>query len=344
MNDNIKNRFVLCICIPTYNRVDKLRNIVQNLLNCNDSRFLIAIQDNCSTDGTESYIKEIKSDKILYRKNQSNKGPSYNYLMSLCSNESKYSLLVTDKDHVRVEFLSKFIDELEDHKPNYGIVELNVDPKETSKFVLLEAGKNAIKKTAYLCRHPTGYFYRKGLITQDVVDNYLKTFGYEFPFPFEIINAHIGVLNDSTLIHRPLLSQETFEETAIVKSFSYSGNNLFFYPHNRIKQFEVFLNDLRSLKMDKKVEKDISLTLYARFLNNATLGYMNCMLDKRVLFHYCLEREKVPLRESYKNMRIIHAIYSEKCPNCSKYGTWFYDAIIVIRVALLSLYSYVNGR
>jgi len=44
---------LLSICIPTYNRKDKLRKLLKELDVYNKQKFNIIISDNASTDGTE---------------------------------------------------------------------------------------------------------------------------------------------------------------------------------------------------------------------------------------------------------------------------------------------------
>ena len=74
----MKNKPILSICIPTYNRADILKNTLDSITK--QKSFLetddveIVISDNCSTDYTEQICREIKDkfgDKIIYiRRNE----------------------------------------------------------------------------------------------------------------------------------------------------------------------------------------------------------------------------------------------------------------------------------
>ena len=83
----------LSFCIPTYNRVDKLENAVNSIINSIENsrknllvNFEIVISDNCSTDKTEEVVNEIiknlgnESIIIKYFRNENNVGASKNFI------------------------------------------------------------------------------------------------------------------------------------------------------------------------------------------------------------------------------------------------------------------------
>lgn len=68
------NKPLLSICIPTYNRYDKLRPMLMQLLSCKRPDFEVVIQDNCSTDGTRNLKDDIKDSRVKLIENPSNIG------------------------------------------------------------------------------------------------------------------------------------------------------------------------------------------------------------------------------------------------------------------------------
>ena len=55
------------IVIPTKNRANTLPLTIKTLINQNYGDYKIVIADNNSTDNTESIIKEMNNNKIIYR-------------------------------------------------------------------------------------------------------------------------------------------------------------------------------------------------------------------------------------------------------------------------------------
>ena len=74
---------LLSICIPTYNRSEKLDNCLNSILisiqNVKERNFEICISDNCSSDNTEKIVKKYKNlFEINYHKNNDNLGFAFN--------------------------------------------------------------------------------------------------------------------------------------------------------------------------------------------------------------------------------------------------------------------------
>lgn len=66
----------IAVCIPTFNRKHQLGHAVQSLLKQSDSDFDIYVFDDCSTDGTFEYIKDIQlhNPNVFYHLNEQNVG------------------------------------------------------------------------------------------------------------------------------------------------------------------------------------------------------------------------------------------------------------------------------
>lgn len=296
------SNYILSICIPTYNRISSLSRLIENLLGSNDDRFNIVVQDNCSTDGTEKYFLKQSSPRIVFRQNKENKGAAYNYMASLLENEGVYSLFVIDKDHLSISHLSKFIDYLQQRNPDFGFVELNL--KEDGKFGVkaYHAGFDSIRTTAYLSKHPTGFFYRSSLLTKELIQSYFDEQGFDFPFPFEIINAHIGSQYQASVVYLPLLYQESTEETVKYKSISYNENNLFFSPEKRIEAFDRYVRDLQSLNINLSAKRKLFKDVFRRALSQVSIGYRSAMTNQIILSHYNLIERNVTVGEMFENL------------------------------------------
>lgn len=69
------------IVVVTYNRLECLKKNIEHILNINtDSKYdyMLFVVDNCSTDGTETYLREISTinEKVVYTRMEENTGGS----------------------------------------------------------------------------------------------------------------------------------------------------------------------------------------------------------------------------------------------------------------------------
>lgn len=96
------------ICIPTYNRVDTLKETIESCLNqVNYDDFLIIISDNNPTrnDETELYVQSLNASNILYYKHEQNIGMYGNLNRLYELSKSDYTVCVHDDDILMPHFL-----------------------------------------------------------------------------------------------------------------------------------------------------------------------------------------------------------------------------------------------
>lgn len=60
------SKYLLSICIPTYNRASIIRDCVDSCLEINSKNIEIVVTDNASTDGTYNELKDIKDSRFKY--------------------------------------------------------------------------------------------------------------------------------------------------------------------------------------------------------------------------------------------------------------------------------------
>lgn len=97
------------ICIPTYKRVDTLRETIESCLNQVDfDDYLIIVSDNNPerNDETEQYMSTLLSDKILYYKHEENIGMYGNLNRIYQLSKSEYTVCVHDDDILCPHFLT----------------------------------------------------------------------------------------------------------------------------------------------------------------------------------------------------------------------------------------------
>ncbi len=92
----------LSICIPTYNRLPYLRELMADLLPQVDAvasgTVELCVSDNASTDGTAAYLKTLSSPSLRHWTNRTNVGGDRNFLVCIREAHGDYVWLVGDDD------------------------------------------------------------------------------------------------------------------------------------------------------------------------------------------------------------------------------------------------------
>lgn len=97
----------LSVCIPNYNRPDRLeklvRAVVNQILNLRLERIIeICISDDCSPLNPDFIIEKLKTDYpavlLNYRRNEQNMGMDHNFLNSVMMAQGKYAWIIGNDD------------------------------------------------------------------------------------------------------------------------------------------------------------------------------------------------------------------------------------------------------
>lgn len=97
MND--ENRPLVSICIPTYNRVDALKQCLNSIVtnSAYSNEVEIIVSDNASSDGTRTFMEEfIKQHQCVYHRNPKNIGGEANFLQVLSLGKGHFLKLFND--------------------------------------------------------------------------------------------------------------------------------------------------------------------------------------------------------------------------------------------------------
>ena len=123
------------VIIPTYNRKEVLADAIDSVLNQHNINLEIIIVDDCSTDGTEEYVKSLTDKRIRYFRNEKNSRPDYSRMIGFRNSRGKYVTFLDDDDYYTdYDFFSKAVKIFEDHeseKPDLTMVCANVNILDT---------------------------------------------------------------------------------------------------------------------------------------------------------------------------------------------------------------------
>ena len=118
----------LCICIPTFNRVEKLRkSLSYHAQLCNKHGIRLVVSDNASFDGSRDLLKQYKDQYTWFDffSHQSNQGPDANFDFALklgLQTGANYMWLLGDDDFIESDSLHGILKRLDEEKPDMMVV------------------------------------------------------------------------------------------------------------------------------------------------------------------------------------------------------------------------------
>lgn len=95
------------VVIPTYNRVADLGEAIASVLGQGFDGVTVLVADDCSTDGTEAYMRGLTDSRIVYRRNPRNLGIGKNWCDAVRDAATEYVALLMDDDRQTPGFLAR---------------------------------------------------------------------------------------------------------------------------------------------------------------------------------------------------------------------------------------------
>ena len=115
-------RPLVTIAIPTYNRADYfLKQALKSALDQTYQNIEIIVSDNCSTDNTESVVRDFSDSKIQYFRQTTNIGANNNFNFCVQVAKGEYFLLLQDDDLIDPDFIEVCLKGAS-YATNYGII------------------------------------------------------------------------------------------------------------------------------------------------------------------------------------------------------------------------------
>lgn len=292
---------ILSICISTYNRSEKVYNLVKEILRFKSHEIEVCVSDNCSTDNTKYELSKIVDYRFHYFENENNIGAIQNYLKAMSQGTGKYILFFTDKDSINSSAIKDLICFL---KCNETVVAgyCNLDIYMKKDNVILRRGIESLVNMGYLSRHPTGYFFQGNILNNMRITTNYSHINKVGSFPFEFILSEFCLKGETAILNIPLCYMETMDEVKKIKSYSYSEtcNNLYFFPYQRFIMFEKYLSHLKTLNLSQNEILIVVKRLYANSLNCATFEYKKMVENLIVCEHYNIANRNISILEILK--------------------------------------------
>lgn len=218
------NNPLLSICIPTYNRADKLKislNAIINAANNFKNIIEIIVSDNCSTDNTQEVVSSFKitHSNLFYYRNNCNLGFNKNiFLLTDLYAKGKYCWLIGDDDYVDIDSITHIINFLKDNE-NIKLLIINHRFLTKQKYELLSLKNNinlinrthfhigtfanAIDEIAspgnllgtfmscYIFYKDSFSSFNKEIFSPNSLDNFYSTFPHAYIIASQFINSPV---------------------------------------------------------------------------------------------------------------------------------------------------------
>jgi glycosyltransferase involved in cell wall biosynthesis len=300
MSEGVDERPLISICIPTFNRSEKVYALVQKILAYKGTQIEVFVLDNCSTDDTAVLLSQINDKRFRFKVNEQNIGGPLNHLKIITLAKGKYAVFCLDKDGLKPEKIDDLIEHITAHEDvAYGYCNLYI--KSQAEDVVYEKGFHSVLNMAYLSQHPTGLFYKTDEYSRLEVLKSIFAEKRKFPFYPDVMNGEMAMHGRSLLINIPAFYTETKEECESTPSFTYLANDAFFSPNKRIEEFDYYIEKAQKLGLGRGEQFNVIKTIYGRCLIASTIGFKKIMADKAICVHYGVNTRSVGVFELIKS-------------------------------------------
>ena len=284
-------KIVLSICIPTFNRIEALKELVDLLLSVENSAFEIVITDNCSTDGTEEIITCYTDKRIRYIRNKQPLPALVNMIHSIFNAKGKYALYCNDRDILYPQKINSLINMLSETDLAFVMCPRNA--KGTEDFIVFDKGYDSLIHQKCI-HHPTGMVFNRDLMEKHLIENDYSQY-QDVIYTYDFLMLDLLQYGKSAICN---LGYWGPRKTTFLRNHrSGTGQTLYFMPETRSRTFEKIVkhifqhNKYNLTQMEKLILIDNFYSYFAKLFCN----YKLCLSDKNESAHYGINRKNVSL-------------------------------------------------
>ncbi|MGB3767436.1 MAG: glycosyltransferase family 2 protein [Phormidesmis sp.] len=106
---------LISVIVPTYNRLDYLREAIASAVNQTYTNLEIIVSDDCGSENPQPVIDSFQDDRIRLRRNHKNLGMGMNITKGFVEAKGKYVASLNDDDKWGEDFLSTLVQPLEEN-------------------------------------------------------------------------------------------------------------------------------------------------------------------------------------------------------------------------------------
>lgn len=237
----LSDRFLLSICIPTYNRARRCLAAVESALNCSSPQIEVVVCDNGSPDNTLELLGQINDDRLAIFSNDENIGPIRNFNKALHLASGRYAMLHSDEDVFAEGGLLDLISYIEANPGLAAGLCSTLGAPQFKNTTIHAKGHDALVANGYARTYIGGFFFRHD--TLDFKEEFKEYFNGSYLYPFENIAWKACLLGDFA----------EFSQTVVVRGkddrsyFPRISGRHFNHPALLVRQYEYRVSRFRQI-------------------------------------------------------------------------------------------------
>lgn len=181
-------------CIPTYNRAEQLRSLLQHLCSFEKISPEIAISDNASSDSTQEIVSDF-SDRypnIRYKRQEKLVGPTLNFFAAVHQATSEYIMFLGDDDSVDERVILQTLGYIEANPKLSAVVGGfdKIDPTtgETSGHHYLTDKEKVLTQNSRAELFSLGHYLENGIFRRDIYQQFFHNTAFSYPVGWEFLD------------------------------------------------------------------------------------------------------------------------------------------------------------
>ena len=343
---------LLSICIPTYNRISELSELIDLLLTIERDDFEIVITDNQSTDNTRQVLLSYTDKRLRYCCNDEAIPALLNMIHSIYNGKGKYVLYCNDRDILYPNEVVQLMEILE--KDDYSFIHSTRHSEYCSQKLDVFNKEYESLINQHCNRHPSGMVFNRKLMEEHIDENIFGDY-LQYIYTYDFLMLELFKYEKSAFYHCGYWGTRPVSYLRDHKAGT--GPNLYFLPENREKTFYgiidfIFGRNRFHLQLHEK--QQVAKALYMHF---AVLfcNYKLCLADVNETAHYGVERKHISTSEMikiykgffYRSLeRIKQEEDGEKIANYVKKQKIHLSICVIkscIKIDILNCIKFLNG-
>ena len=309
----------LSVCIPAYNKSDRLRKNLASLLNACGDDIEIVVVDNVSEENLEEVCKNFNDPRISYYRNEELIVAQANWIRSVRLAKGQWALLMMDRDFINGKGIPALIEELKKHKTfgtgnllihfGGGKEEIYFKDSKIENVEEFPAGEIGTLLESNRVGHPSGNLYNRDFLT---VSEGLETAIIRRPR----LNENIYLMYDQAWkhgflkIHGDMIYSVPGSYLKTYKSgykASYTNTkSVNYYPYFTPEGFMTYiredLEEMLKLDFPRKIDsKELCVQAYNGYIKDTFLSMISIPRSSPLWRHY---DEKYTYRTGKERKRI----------------------------------------
>ncbi|OCH18573.1 glycosyltransferase family 2 protein [Aliivibrio logei] len=170
---------ILTICIPTYNRCEKVKNTITSVLKIKSEAIDVIVSDNNSQDDTWQEINKFTDPRLKLYKQNKNVGFSQNLLDIVSRAKTSFIFLLSDDDLLESKFIDDLINSNSLNVDSVGLIYGSILKEYNNEYYLkynngIYSKGKAISEVALKHPYMSGMLLNKDYIDIDFVRNLIE--------------------------------------------------------------------------------------------------------------------------------------------------------------------------